>query len=303
MDGIGLAPANPDINPFAAAEMPNVSQLLGGQRLVSETAPFVGDRATLQALDACLDVDGFPQSATGQAALVTGKNVSASIGGHFGPKPNEPIRDLLRKGSLFSRYKRAGLDAVLINAYPPGYFEAIQSGRRMYSAIPMSVDNAGIPLMTEQDYRDGKAMAADFTGEGWRTHLGYEDTPVLEAAEAGKQLASLTQRRDFTFFEFWVSDYIGHGQDMQAALEMLTSFDRMFGGLLEHWDDENGLLLITSDHGNMEDLGTRRHTKNPVPGLLVGSPEHRIPFMHGLTDLTQVAGRIEAFAGIEWKPE
>ena len=89
-----------------------------------------------------------------------------------------------------------------------------------------------------------------------------------------------------------MSDYAGHSQDMQGAQSLLINFDRVLGGLLENWDDREGIILITSDHGNMEDLATRRHTANPVPALLVGHPELRREFAADLTDITGVAPAI-----------
>ena len=71
LDGVGLGPDDPESNPLSAAAMPALQGLLGGKKLVRGTAPYVGPRATLLALDATLGVDGLPQSATGQAALVT----------------------------------------------------------------------------------------------------------------------------------------------------------------------------------------------------------------------------------------
>ena len=48
---------------------------------------------------------------------------------------------------------------------------------------------------------------------------------------------------------------------------LLETLDTVFGSLLSTWDYENGLILLTSDHGNLEDLSTRRHTRNDVPLL------------------------------------
>ncbi len=298
LDGVGLGANDPDKNPLAAAQMPNLEELLDGSKLIAEAAPFEGERATLVALDACLGVPGFPQSASGQATLVTGWNVPKRIGGHFGPKPNQAIRDLLRAGNLFMSLQQAGKQAALLNAYPPRYFEGIESGRRIYSAIPMAVTNAGIALKTDQDLFAGQALAADFTGKGWREHLGYRHSPLLEPFEAGQLMTSLSSRLDLAFLEFWISDYIGHGQQMEAALAMLAEFDQVLGGLLESWDDQEGVILITSDHGNMEDLSTRKHTRNKVPALVIGSRETREPFLDGLDDLSGVTPAILELAGV-----
>jgi phosphopentomutase len=53
---------------------------------------------------------------------------------------------------------------------------------------------------------------------------------------------------------------------------------------------DQDLILVTSDHGNMEDLFTRRHTDAKVPGLVIGK-KHK-SFAEGLTDLTGIAPRI-----------
>src|SRR5512137_1241571 len=96
LDGVGLGPNDPNTNPLAQAAMPNLSRLLDGQRLVVGETPQVTDRATVVALDACLGVPGTPQSATGQATLLTGRNVPAEIGYHYGPKPNPAVAAYLR---------------------------------------------------------------------------------------------------------------------------------------------------------------------------------------------------------------
>ena len=138
----------------------------------------------------------------------------------------------------------------------------------------------------------GRALSADFIGDGWRDMLGFPDAPVYKAREAGNKLAELANRYDFAFFEYWASDYAGHKQDMNWASEQFKTFDVVLSGLLDQWDDSNGLILITSDHGNMEDLSTRRHTDAKVPGLLIGSSEARTAFASGLNDLQGIYQRI-----------
>jgi bisphosphoglycerate-independent phosphoglycerate mutase (AlkP superfamily) len=154
------------------------------------------------------------------------------------------------------------------------------------------VTSAGILLKTLDDLFAGEALSADFTGEGLRERLGLPDTPVLQPFEAGERLAALTRTVDFAFFEFWLSDYAGHSQDMAAARSLLETFDQVLAGLLASWEDREGLVLLTSDHGNLEDLSTRRHTANPVPALLVGTPALRDSFAASLQDLTDITPAI-----------
>jgi 2,3-bisphosphoglycerate-independent phosphoglycerate mutase len=298
LDGIGLGRNDPATNPFAKADMPALQSLLGGYRIVERVAPLHKLRASLLALDAGLGVPGFPQSATGQAVLLTGRNVPAEIGYHFGPWPNEAVEKILKNGNLFSQLKKGGKTASFLNAYPQRYFDAIQSGKRLYSAIPLAVTSAGYQLKTTQDLHDGLALSADFTAHGWHEHLGLTETPILPEGLAGERLAILARSYDFTFFEYWLSDYAGHGQDMEEACNLLETFDRVLEGLVKNWDFQNDLVVLTSDHGNMEDLSTRRHTTNPVPGLLIGPPALRREFAAGLTDLAGVTPAILRLFGV-----
>ncbi len=295
MDGIGLGEVDPAVNPLWAARMPNLDRLLDGRKLTRDIPPFETDRASLISLDAVMGVEGMPQSATGQASLLTGKNVPALIGKHYGPKPNRAVREVLAEGTLFSVLTERGYQTALLNAYPEGYFEAIENGKRLYSAIPHAVVNAGVELKRKDDLYARKALSADFTGEGWRTYLKYADAPVSSPEEAGRNMAEMAAGYDFAFFEFWPSDYAGHRQDLDESIRLLEQFDQVLGGLVDAWDDTAGLILVTSDHGNMEDLNTRRHTTNPVPALVVGAPELRRMFVRELHTLADIAPAILQF--------
>lgn len=298
MDGIGLGENNPDINPLARAKMPNLYQLLEGRPLLKESAPFYGERATLLAVDPRVGVGGLPQSATGQAILVTGKNIPAEIGYHYGPKPNPEVAAFLNGGTLFSRCVESGKKAALLNAYPPRYFHGIDSGKRLYSSIPLAVTGAGIPLFTHEDFVAGRALSADFTGDGWRSMLGFPDAPVLSPQQAGRKLILLAKEYDFSLFEYWASDYAGHKQQMDTSVELMESFDAVLGGVVQEMKEErekNGggmLALVTSDHGNMEDLSTRKHTNADVPVLVIGEKTARDEFTRGMRDLTDIAPAI-----------
>jgi hypothetical protein len=290
LDGIGLGGNNPETNPFARAEMPNLKRLLEGGSFLKECAPFHGEQASLVAVDPAVGVQGLPQSATGQAILLTGINIPAELGYHYGPKPNPEVAAYLREATLFSRFVKEGKRAALLNAYPPRYFDGIDSGKRLYSSIPLSVISAGLPLFRHDDLYAGRALSADFTGEGWRTMLGFRDAPVMDSPGAGQKLASLAGTYDFSLFEYWASDYAGHKQQMDRAVQLMETFDSVLGGLVDVWED--GLILVTSDHGNMEDLSTRKHTAASVPGLVIGEKAARAEFTRELNDLTDIAPAI-----------
>ena len=298
LDGIGLGENDPAINPLAQAKMPHLNALLDGRSLIKDSAPFYGEHATLLAIDPNVGVSGLPQSATGQGILVTGINIPAELGYHYGPKPNPEVAAFLQEDTLFSRFVKAGMKSTLLNAYPPRYFDGIDSGKRLYSSIPLAVTNAGLPLFRHEDLFAGRALSADFTGAGWRTILGFPDAPGMDPHHAGRKLAALAKEYDFSLFEYWASDYAGHKQQMETAIELMETFDSVLGGVLEEMVDERGkmkddlLVVVTSDHGNMEDLSTRKHTNANVPALVIGDKAARENFTHNMKDLTDIAPAI-----------
>jgi 2,3-bisphosphoglycerate-independent phosphoglycerate mutase len=296
MDGVGLGGTDSATNPFVSAQMPHLTALLGTGWYRRQKGRLATGRATLVATDACLGVDGRPQSATGQATILTGRNIPRQIGRHYGPKPDPIIAAAIEQGTLFHQVVAAGGQAALLTPYPAGYFEAINSGRRLYSAVPLAATSAGVALMTADDLDQGRAVSPDFTAAGWRTHLGYNDMPQLTLTQAGRQLARLAARYHFSFFEHWPSDHLGHRGSLAEAVAHLERIDTVLGGLLDAWDDEQGLLIITSDHGNIEEKDHRQHTLNPVPTILVGRDHNRLAAE--LHDLTDIAGVVQRSLGL-----
>jgi 2,3-bisphosphoglycerate-independent phosphoglycerate mutase len=283
-DGVGIGGSDPEINPFMSAKTPTLDKLLGGGKFQSKSINFQSEISALFGIDAQLGVKGVPQSATGQATLITGLNIPRMIGQHYGPKPNPQIVNILNQlslsrngiqsGTLFSQLLTAGKKVEFVNAYPKVYFNSIKSGKRNYSVFPLAAVDAGITLRGQEDLVEGRSLSADFTGKDWHEHLHITDTPLISAYDAGKSLAQITQKNDLTFFEYWETDYAGHKQDQKAAKLIIEKLDQVIEGLLAVLDTEKDLILITSDHGNLENLSTRRHSENKVPALLIGNNQY-----------------------------
>ena len=286
LDGVGLGVNDPDVNPFATAVLPHLTALFGANWYLDGHAPILTDRASLVPTDANLGIDGRPQSATGQATILTGRNVPELVGEHYGPKPNQPVRDVVQEGSLFQEVVEAGGRAALITPYPQGFFDAIDSGKRLLSAVPLAATRAGLALMTADDLRNGRSVSPDFTAQGWHDHLGYTDIPLLTLPQAGQHIAHIARDYHFSFFEHWPTDQRGHRGSLDEAAAHLETVDAVIGGLLSAWDDERGLLIITSDHGNIENKTHRKHTRNPVPTIRIGKNHAQLaPHIHDLTDI------------------
>ncbi len=289
LDGVGLGSDDPSLNPLVAAHLPTLRGLIDGQPLTASTGRYSNSRSHLIPTDAHLGIPGRPQSATGQTAILTGINAPARLGEHYGPRPDQRVRDILDEASLFARLNRAGLPSYFCNAYPDRYFEAVERGKRLLSAVPYAATVGGQALLTADAMRAGTALSANFTGEGWRTELGYTDIPDYTLEEAGAKLWEIAQPYRFVFFEHWLTDVLGHNRNLPAAVENFQRIDRFVAGLLAAADWEQTLLIIGSDHGNVEDCSLRTHTENPALTLLYGADSEQLAGrIHGLDDFAAV---------------
>ena len=208
------------------------------------------------------------------------------MGRHYGPWPGPTLKRTLDKGTLFAEVVSAGGRAVLANAFPPGYFLALSEGKQKVNVPVYAAQQAGVKLLTQTDYEAGNAVSADLDGQ----YLG-EPQPL---AEAGARLARITAEADLTFFDFWLSDTAGHRWTFAEAVKLTEKLDGFLAGVVPALGSTT--LLLTSDHGNLEDKSTRSHTRNPVPLLAVGP--HADVFRN-VASLLEVAPALRVRLGLE----
>jgi len=298
IDGLGIGPDDPNVNPFLQARLPTLDRLLGGRRPVLPVAeaarepggteaiePIRGPGAVLVPTDANLGVPGFPQSATGQTALFSGVNAPALIGRHLNAYPNEALREVLREKGLLRRAVDAGYPATFINAFTRFYTGSVEVGARQPSASTVTAVGAGLTLRTIDDLLAGRAVYHDITNE-WLIARGFE-VPVVDPATAGARAAAIARDHKVSMFEFFLTDFAGHAQDMTQAIRVLELVDAFLGAFLADYPLENSLAVVSSDHGNVEDLGVKTHTMNPVPTIAMGAGRDRFARrIAAITDVT-----------------
>jgi 2,3-bisphosphoglycerate-independent phosphoglycerate mutase len=280
---------SPDANPFFRARLPHLRSVLDGALPHRRLPRMSGRDAELIPVNSTLGVPGLPQSGTGQAALFTGVNAARQIGKHFGPHPTTTLHPLLQEKNIFRQLKANGKTVRFANAFPRQFFEYVDSGTRRLTVTTLSCRYADVPLLRAEDLGRDEALSADLTRARW-PDLGYPEIHPVSPREAGRHLWRIALDYDFTLFEFWLTDVAGHGRDMTMAVEILERFDAFLGGLLEEFDAASSLLIITSDHGNIEDLSTKSHTRNPVPCVALG--KNRREFLMGVKNLTHITPSI-----------
>jgi hypothetical protein len=264
LDGVGIGRPEPEINPLFAGN----SRILGFYQGVRRE-PYHGGWMT--PTDTTLGVSGRPQSATGQTALFTGFNAPLILGKHLNGFPSPRLKKLL-KNSIFRKAKDYGLTVSFANAYRPEYFnEPVER----VSATTSAFVQAGIPLRTFDDLRNGNAVSHEFTRSLIRSR-GYDFEPI-EPEEAAGHLLNIFRQCDLLLFEFFMTDVVAHTQSMPDALALLGKLEHFLKNVIEGLDLEHESLLIASDHGNFEDLSTRSHTLNPVATQVWGPARQLFP--------------------------
>ena len=295
VDGVGAGARDPERNPLARGEF-----LLSRYGDGAGTPLPRGGRATLA--DACLGVAGRPQSATGQTTILTGENAPALVGRHVLGFPNAPLRELLRARSLFRALAGAGRIGVFANAYPVAYLRALgidAAGDPEFelarppraAATTVAYAAGGFRFRTWADARRGGGLTHDITGQRAREH-GWE-LPRRDPVEAAGILRDLAAGSDLALFEFFETDEAGHARSMESALDALGRLDRFLRALVDALGPDDA-LVVASDHGNLEDLSTRNHTRAPVPVLGFG---RAAPEVARVRDLTMLAPLLLELAG------
>ena len=289
LDGVGLGVSS-DVNPFATLDLPAFERLAGGQRWTADADAIAESAHLFRPIDATLGLDGLPQSGTGQATLFTGVNCAARAGRHFGPFPHSTSKPVIAEENLFLRLQRSGRTGAFANAYPDRFFRFAED-RGRWTVTTLCCVEAGVRLRREADLRAADALAADLTAAAWPERLGI-DVPVLTPAEAGRRLARLSGGADLTLFEYYLTDKAGHSRAAARAAAVLRDLDAFFGALVGALGPDD-LLVVTSDHGNLEDLGTKTHTRNPIPFVAVGAGAGRLADVASLTDVTPALAALQ----------
>lgn len=233
--------------------------------------------------DACLGVEGRPQSASGQTTILTGVNVPARLGYHKQGFPNSAMLEILREQSIFLQLTRAGIVPITFaNTYTPGFFV---ERPRWVSATTAAMEAASVPFRRVADLKAGRAVFHDFTNAALIDR--GEDVALRTAEEAAEVLARISAENRFTLYEYFITDKAGHSQDMEMAQTILLNLAKLIRELLKQIDLSSTSVILTSDHGNIEDLSTRNHTLNLVPTIVWGAHKERIAKrIKNLADIT-----------------
>lgn len=292
VDGIGLGTRGAH-NPFDGAPVQVLAPLAEGS-----PAPGIA----FGALDATLGYPGLPQSATGQATLFSGHDAMARANGHYPAFPSADLAAFLAEVNVFARARDLGLRSGFLNAFDDARAERagriVRGEEPRTRSFPLSASTIsgvarGGVLRRMADVTRGAAATFDLTGEVVRG-FGYP-APLRSPESAARAVLAGARELDLSYFELFLTDKAGHSQDMAFARHEIQRTERFLTELFARISDDE-LVVVTSDHGNLEDLSTGGHTLAKVPLFAKGPTSSEL--VQDARDLRDVAPHLLRALGV-----
>ena len=113
----------------------------------------------------------------------------------------------------------------------------------------------------------------------------YDLKPEMSAYEVTDKVVEAinSEKYDCIILNYANPDMVGHTGNLEAAIKAIETIDECVGRVVEAVQKQEGVLLITADHGNAEQMIDYKtgephtaHTTNPVPLILVGMEEAKL---------------------------
>jgi 2,3-bisphosphoglycerate-independent phosphoglycerate mutase len=268
LDGVGIGEKDYEKNPFFKYGFKIFDELLGETPHLNNSS-IKNNGLYCFPVDARFNIEGFPQSGTGQVSIFCGINAPKFVGKHFGPFPYSTTIPIIAEKNVLKHFKERGKRVFFANAYPKVFFDYLKSGKTRLSVTTLSCISSGIKLNFVTDVRKANALTAEITNERWNRKLNY-NLQVIKPETAARRLLRIASRNHFTLYEFYLTDHLGHGRIKDEFDQIYGNLDKFLFTVLNKIDHKNMTIIICSDHGNIEDLSVKTHTLNPALTITAG---------------------------------
>lgn len=147
----------------------------------------------------------------------------------------------------------------------------------------------------------------------------YDQKPEMSALEITKEVnkAIDSAKYDFVVLNFANADMVAHTGDLPAGMKACEVTDKCLGEIVDHTLAQNGVVVVTADHGNAEEMTNlqtgaidKEHSTNPVPLIIIGkdfmgqagpagdAPEGDLSLMQPVGVLADVAPTVLKLMGL-----
>lgn len=111
--------------------------------------------------------------------------------------------------------------------------------------------------------------------------LPFDTRPWMKSAETTDVVIDNLEKYRFIRLNFPGGDMVGHFAELEPTITAIEAIDIQLARLAREVDRLGGVLVITADHGNAEELmdvqgvSKTSHTTNPVPFIIYDNTENR----------------------------
>lgn len=156
-----------------------------------------------------------------------------------------------------------------------GFAELFTLGEINQNIFVYAAQEAGVPILTWDDVRQGRALTGTLTHElesrfNWDV-LGVAPLTARSPQEAATILVDLAACHDFTFYKYQLADLVSHTGKIELARGVFEIIETFVDSVLTAVDPAETVVILTSDHGHLEQVAfSHGHPKSRVPTWYFG---------------------------------
>lgn len=115
--------------------------------------------------------------------------------------------------------------------------------------------------------------------------ISYDSSPIMKTKELSRAVVNYLKndKYDFITLNIAAPDMIGHTGNLEAGIICCEGVDREVGKIVDQCLAKNGTVIITADHGNIEEMINLKtgeidteHSSNPVPFILINKKLNKV---------------------------
>jgi 2,3-bisphosphoglycerate-independent phosphoglycerate mutase len=108
----------------------------------------------------------------------------------------------------------------------------------------------------------------------------YAEVPEMSASGVTKKAIEAidSKKYDLVILNYANPDMVAHTGNVEATIKAMEAVDSYFGDVVKHTLANNGVVVMTADHGNAEEVINlqtgeidKEHSTNPVPMIIIGN--------------------------------
>lgn len=176
------------------------------------------------------------------------------------------------------------------------HMETVLKGVTLNNTLPIILNNYRQLYLAEREkyahvtYFFNGGHNHPLNGEQWQVieskgQTNYENYPQMSTPELADIIVKYLKHNSYDFItvNFANADMVGHTGNIKAAIKALESIDKCLGQIYKEIIKVNGTLILTADHGNVEEMLNLKtgemdteHSNNPVPFVLINKKYHKL---------------------------